>query len=114
MPQHRRGLGTSNSVPIEDFARQIQTVSSGVLCEVPQDVGQLQRAAQRFCDGMSGVAGIAEYMNREMTDRARNARAVEVQGRQIGGSEVFASVHLHAGKDLKKVFPAELIVPYRP
>ena len=65
-------------MPIKDFARQIQTVSSGILCEIAQDVGQLQRAAQRFRDGMGGVAGIAEYVNGEMADRARDTCAIEV------------------------------------
>src|ERR1700724_2408179 len=48
-------------------------------------------------------------MNREMADRARDTRAIEIQGRQIGGSDVSASVHLHAGEDRKKVFSAQRI-----
>ena len=60
MPQHGRGLVTSNPVPIEDFARQIQTSPSGILCKITQDVGQLQRPAERFCDDMGSGAGIAD------------------------------------------------------
>src|SRR5271156_1856479 len=63
---------------------------------------------------MSGVGGIAEYVDREVSDRARHARAIEVQGRQIGGPDVFPSVHLHARKDRKKVFSAKLITRHRP
>src|SRR5712671_4659372 len=53
-------------------------------------------------------------MNREMADRARDTGAIEVQGCHIGGSDVAASVHLHAGEDRNKVFSAKLITPYRP
>src|SRR5205814_4804474 len=62
---------------------------------------------------MRGVAGIAEYMSGEMADRARDACAIEVQGCQIGGPDVAASVHLHTGEDRQKIFFAKLIIPHR-
>ena len=54
-----QGDVVASRLAIEDFTRQVEPPSSGVLGEVAQDVGQLQGPAERFCDGVGGGAGIA-------------------------------------------------------
>src|SRR6516165_295743 len=57
---------------------------------------------------MGGVAAIAKYVNREMADRARDARAVQIERGRIGGPDGFAGIHFHAGEDRQKISFAKL------
>ncbi len=51
--------------------------------------------------------GIAEDMDREMADRARDAGAIEVERRQVGGADVLARIHLHAVDDREEILAAQ-------
>src|SRR5207237_7948564 len=106
--QDGRWLGASNPVLLEDFARQVEPPSRGVLGEVAQDIGQLQRPSKRIRNPMGGVAGIAEYVNREMADCACDPCTIEIQACEIGSPNVFPSIHFHAGEDRKEIFFAKL------
>src|ERR1700694_5188992 len=77
-------IGAANSVPVENFTRQIEASAMGVLIEIAQDIGQLQRSTERFGERMGSIALITENMDREMTDGARDTRTVEVERRKIG------------------------------
>src|SRR5207302_7220864 len=55
-----------------------------------------------------GVAGIAEYVNREMADCACDPCTIEIQACEIGSPNVFPSIHFHAGEDRKEIFFAKL------
>ena len=96
MTQHSEGrLGAADAVPFEDLARQIEPAALRILVEVAQDIGQLQGAAERIGDFVRRRPGIAEDMNRQMADRTRDPGAIEVERRQVGGTNVLRRVHLH-------------------
>jgi hypothetical protein len=72
MTCHHPWVGSANPVSLEDFARQIQPPAAGVLVEVAKNIGQLEGSAERLCNGVGGIARVAENVNREMADRARH------------------------------------------
>src|SRR5207247_5206920 len=113
MLQDRDGIGAANTVPVEDFTRQIEPPTTGVLVEIAQDIGQLQRSTERFGNRMGSIALITENMDREMADGARNTRTVEVERRKIGGASRFARIHLHPVDDGEEIAPVQMIAQHR-
>ena len=92
-------IGAANTMPVENFTRQIEPSATSVLIEIAQDIGQLQRSTERFGNRMGSIALITENMDREMADGARDTRTVEVERRKIGGASRFARIHLHPVDD---------------
>src|SRR5438045_8344385 len=88
-------IGVADPVSVENLVRQIQASATGVLIEIAQDIGQLQRSAERFGHCMGSIALITENMYREMADGARDTRTIEVERSKIGGTDRFARIHLH-------------------
>src|SRR3984893_1629565 len=106
-------IGAANSVPVENFTRQIEASATGVLIEIAQDIGQLQRSTERFGERMGSIALITENMDREMTDGARDTRTVEVERRKIGCASRFARIHIHPVDDGEKIAPVQMIAQHR-
>ena len=96
-------------MPVENLARQVQPAAPRVLVEVAQDVGQLQRAAERIGDSVRVGARIAEHMHRQMSDRAGDARAVQVERRHVRSADVLGCVHLHAVDNGVEVLAAQAV-----
>src|SRR5215469_4276336 len=109
MLQNGMRVAASDPVPIEHFARQIKPLSSRVFVEIAQDVSQLQCPAERFRDEMGGIARIAKDLDREMADRARDARAIEIEGCKIRGPNVLDRIHLHTGDDSEEIFASKAV-----
>ena len=97
----------------KDFARKIQPSALRIFVEIAQNVGQLQRPAERLRNAMSGGAGVAEYMNREMTDGTRHPGAIEVKRSEVRGADVLARIHFHAVDHGEKILAAQIVLPHR-
>ena len=61
---------------------------AGVLVEVAQDIGQLQRAAEMMRERQARLLLHAENAHAEPADRAGDAVAIKIEGRQIGRADV--------------------------
>ena len=81
---------------VQQFARQVEAADGGVLVEVAQDVGQLQRAAEMMRELDAGLLLHAEDPHRQAADGASHAVAVEVERREIGRTDIGLDIHLHA------------------
>ena len=81
------------------LARQIEPADLGVLVEVAQDVGELQRAAEMMREPVAGVGLDAEDAHREAADGARHAIAIKIERRPVGRVEIGFEVHRHAVDD---------------
>src|SRR6266436_7085173 len=106
-------IGAANTMPVENFTRQIEPSATSVLIEIAQDIGQLQRSAERFGDVMGSIALITENMDREMADGACYTRTVEVERRKIRGANGFARIHLHPVDDGEKIVPVQTKAQHR-
>src|SRR5260370_41903827 len=62
---------------------------------------------------MSRMACIAKNVHREMADRARNTRTVEVEHRETGRPNVFPGIHLHPVDNREKILSAQAIAQRR-
>ena len=85
------------------FARQIEPAEAGVLVDVAQDVGQLQRAAEMMREQDAVVLGQAEHPHRQPPDGAGDAVAIEIERCQVGRADVLRHVHLHAVDDGEEI-----------
>src|SRR5882724_1435448 len=106
-------IGAADTVPVENFMRQIEPSATGVLIEIAEDIGQLQGSTERFSDGMGSIALITEDMDREMADGAGDTRTIEVERRKIGGANCVARIHFHPVDYGVEIAAAELIAPHR-
>src|SRR6266446_101781 len=113
MLQDRERIGPANTVPVENFTWQIKPPTTGVLVEVAQDIGQLQRSTERFGDRMGSIALVPENMDREMADGARDTRTIEVERRKIGDTNRLARIHLHSVDNGEEIAPAQTIAQHR-
>src|SRR6266850_3538877 len=113
MLQDPERIGPANTVPVENFTWQIKPPTTGVLVEVAQDIGQLQRSTERFGDRMGSIALVPENMDREMADGARDTRTIEVERRKIGDTNRLASIHLHSVDNGEEIAPAQMIAQHR-
>jgi len=113
MAQDRRRVGSAYPVPVEHLTGQIESPAAGVLVEIAQNVGQLQSPPKRLCNRVGGIARIAKDVDREMTDRACNPRAVKVERREIGSADICARVHLHPVNDRHEISPAQVVARRR-
>ena len=64
------------------LARQIEPADRGILVEIAQDVGELQRAPEMMREQLAVLALHAEDPHRQPPDRARHAIAIEVERRR--------------------------------
>ena len=85
------------------FERQIEPADAGVLVDVAQDVGQLQRAAKMMREQDAVILGEAEHPHRQPPDRARDPVAIEIEGREIGRADILRDIHFHAVDDRQKI-----------
>ena len=73
--QHRRRLGRVIPAALQRLARQIEPAHRGVLVEIAQDVGELQRAAEMMGEREAGFVLHAEHR----TDSRPTAQATRSQ-----------------------------------
>src|SRR5437660_6887483 len=106
-------IGAADTVPVENFMRQIEPSATGVLIEIAEDIGQLQGSTERFSDGMGSTALITEDMDREMADGAGDTRTIEVERRKIGGANCVARIHFHPVDYGVEIAAAEVIAQHR-
>src|SRR4029077_8240241 len=106
-------IGAADTVPVENFMRQIEPSATGVLIEIAEDIGQLQGSTERFGDGMGSIALITEDMDREMADGARDARTIEVERRKVGSANCVARIHFHPVDDGVEIAAAQTIAQHR-
>src|SRR5262249_60609941 len=85
------------------FARQVEAPDRGILVEIAQDVGELQRAPQMMGKQPAVFAAHAEYANRQAPDRARDAVAVEIERGEAWRPDILARIHLHAVGDGEEI-----------
>ncbi|MBE7220685.1 MAG: sigma 54-interacting transcriptional regulator, partial [Caulobacteraceae bacterium] len=93
---------------LQKFAREIEAAHLGVLVEVAQDVGQLQRAAEMVGEILAHGGRHAEDLHRQAPDRAGHAVAIQVELLLARRPDVLPAVHLHAVDDGEKVDPGQL------
>ena len=102
------GIVGGNSGRGQRFARQIEPADRGVLVDVAQDVGELQRAAEVMREGDAVVALQAEHVDRQAADGAGDAVAVEIERRPVRRADVLARVHLHAVDDRQEILALQV------
>ena len=85
----------------------------GVLVEVAQNVGELQRAAEMMRERHAVVALHAEHAHRQPPDRARDAVAVEIERGPVRRADVGDDVHLHAVDHGEEILALEIEVAHR-
>ena len=95
-------------------ARQIEPADLGVLVDVAQDVGELQRAAEMVRERNAVVLRHAEHAHRQPSHRARHPVAVEVELCPVGRADVLGGVHVHAVDHGEEVLLAQLEVASPP
>ena len=89
------------------FARQIEPAEAGVLVDVAQDVGELQRAAEMMREQDAVCFRQAEHPHRQPPDGAGDAIAIEIERRHVGRADVLRHVHLHAVDDGEEILALE-------
>ena len=68
-------IGVSDTVPVENFMRQIEPSATGVLIEIAEDIGQLQGSTERFSDGMAAsLSSPKTWIERWPTAQATRAQ----------------------------------------
>ena len=108
MRQNLARIGRGDAVGSQCFARQIKTAEGGILVEVAQNVGELERQPQMVRELKPRVMRHAEHAHRETSDRTRDAVAVKVERRAVGGTDVGDHVHLHAVDDGEEVLALQI------
>ena len=93
--------------------RQIEPPDLGVLVDVAQDVGELQRAAEMMRERDAVLLAHAEHADRQPPDRARDAVAIKVERRPIRRADVLRRIHLHAVDHGEEILLAEREIAYR-
>ena len=104
---HHFGIVAGDAGEQQAFARQIQPAEAGVLVDVAQDVGQLQRAAEMMGELDAVFLGHAEHPHRQPPDGAGDAVAIEIEGREIRRADILRHVHLHAVDDGEEILALE-------
>ena len=90
------GIGAVDAGLHQQLARQVEAADRGILVEVAQDVGELQRAAEMVRQLSARRLVHAEDAGRQPADGAGDAVAIEVERREIGRADVGRDIHLHA------------------
>ena len=80
----------------------------GILVEVAQDVGELQRAAEMMGERQAGIGLHAEHAHRQPPDRAGDAVAIKIERRAVGRADIGDHVHLHAVDDGDEILALEI------
>ena len=104
---HLRRIVAGDAGMQQAFARQIEPAEAGVLVDVAQDVGQLQRAAEMMGEQDAVLLGQAEHPHRQPPDGAGDAVAIEIERRHVRRADVLRHVHLHAVDDGEKILALE-------
>ena len=73
--------------------RQIEPADPGVLVDVAQNVGELQRAAEMMRERNAVLLAHAEHPDRQPPDRARDAVAVKVERRPVRRADILGGIH---------------------
>ena len=105
-------IGSMSTIPasFEIFARQIEPADAGILVEVAQDVGELQRAAQMMGELEAGLLLHAEHLDRKPAHRARHPVAIKIERGEIGRDDVLGHVHVHAVDDGEEILLAQAVM----
>ena len=110
---HRGRIGRDDAGIAQRFARQIKPPEPGILVEVAQDIGELQRAAEMMGEREARFALHAEHPHRQPPHRAGDAIAIKIERGAIGRADIGDDVHLHAGDDGEKVAVIEIESAHR-
>ena len=85
----------------------------GVLIEIAQDIGQLQRAAEMMRKRKPVFALHAENAHRKPPDRAGDAVAIKIERRVVRRADVGDDIHFHAVDDGEKSSRSQIEVAHR-
>ena len=107
----RHRIGRRDAGGIERLARQIEPAEAGVLVDVAQDIGQLQRAAEMMRQRDAVLLAHAEHAHRQAADRRGDAVAIEIELIEARRADVLDRVHLHAVDDGEEVLLAQAELP---
>ena len=89
-------LRRSDAMGLEQLTRQIEPADGGILHQIPEDVGQLERGAEFDREFLGPAAGAAERPNRQQPHRARHPPAVKLEVRHGGSDDSNTDIHFHA------------------
>ena len=106
--QDRARLDPGDAGLVQRLARQIEPADRGVLVEVAQDVGELQRAPEMMGERKACLPLHRRRRGREPADRTGDAVAVEVERGEVRGAHGRRHVHLHAVDDGKEILAPEI------
>src|SRR5262245_42759800 len=98
----------------EPFARQIEAANVGILVEIAQDIGELQRASEMMGELDTVLAVETEHSYRQSSDSACHPVAIEVECGKSGRADVLDRVHLHAVDDRQRSPLGQTEVAHRP
>ena len=109
----RRGRIVRHGRFIQPFARQIEPPAFGVLLQIAQDVGELQRAAERVGHTVGVRRGVAEGPHGEPSHGGGDPVAIQIERGEIRRDDHGFGVHLHAVDDRQEILPAKVETPHR-
>ena len=90
------------------FARQIQPADRGVLVDIAQDIGQLQRTSEMMRQHDAVVPSKTEYPHRQPSDRAGHAVAIQIERGEVRRPDILRHVHFHAVDDSQEILALEI------
>ena len=106
--QDRDRIGADDPGVAQRLARQVEPAHRGILVEIAQDVGELQRAAEMIGERQTGLLPHAEDPHRQPPDRAGHAVAIERERRAIRRADIGDHIHFHAVDDGEEILVLEI------
>ncbi len=100
---HLMRIGRGDAAFLQLLARQIEPAEPGVLVDVAQDVGQLQRPPEMMGEQDTVVGRQPEHTHRQPSDRTRHPVTIEIQRRHVGRADLLGHVHFHAIDDGEEI-----------
>src|SRR3981081_1230708 len=103
MRQDLARLARRNPRLVERFTRQIEPADLRILVEVAQNIGELKRTPEMVGEPATVLGAEAEDLDRQAADRAGDAVAIKIKGREAGRPDIRQHVHLHAVDDGEEI-----------
>ena len=110
---HLGRIGAFDAGGLQRVPRQIKPAHRGVLVEVAQNIGELQRAAEMMRERKARIALHAEHAHRQPPDRAGDAVAIKIERRPVRRADVRNHVHFHAVDDGDEVVALQVESAHR-
>ena len=107
--EHNFRIACRDAGAFEMIAREIEAADGGVLVEIAQDIGELQRAAEMMGEFEARPVVHAEHLDRQPPHRARHAVAIKIEDDEIGRDDVLRHIHLHAVDHGEEILLAQAI-----